>query len=70
MEINIEKLRRGNWISNSSGIYEVVKIYKAAGGTFITVKEVFLNPENDNKFSLGEEYDMTPADVKKCHKFF
>lgn len=66
MKIKIEKLRRGSWISNSNGIYEVVKIYKAADGTFITVKEVCFNPEDGDLIFYTDEHDMTPADVKSC----
>lgn len=68
--INLNELKPGNWISDTSGIYEVVKIYKAAGGTFYKVREVAFDPKHDDHFVLTEEYDMTPADIKKCHKFF
>jgi len=66
MKVNIKKLSRGSWISNSCGIYEVVKIYEAAGGTFVTVKEVCINSEDGDLFTYTEEHDMTPADIKSC----
>lgn len=66
MKIDINKLKRGSWLSNTSGIYEVVKIYEAAGGTFITVKEVCYDPEDGSKIFYTDEHDMTPADIKQC----
>lgn len=66
MKVNIEKLRRGSWIANSFGIYEVVKIYKSAGETFVTVKEVCFNPEDGDLFFYTDKHDMTPADIKSC----
>lgn len=70
MKVNINKLKHGNWIYNTSGVYKIIKIYKAAGGTFYTVREVIFDPNHDDIFTFGEEYDMTPADVKQCEIFY
>ncbi len=55
------KLRKGSWIENTNGLYEIKNIYEAAGGKFYTVIElVFV--DMDSRI-VGKPHDITFNDL-------
>ena len=61
-------LKKGDWVHDIDGVYEVVEV-DAGAGNLTYLKEVFFNDDIEQTFRYGEERILTRKEVEKLGMF-
>lgn len=63
--VKLEELKKGQWVTSTEGIYEVVEEYDSFHG-WVTVAEVcYKTDEDGDEYTLGEESYISRGDAPR-----